>query len=117
MREMARIFDSRVDAGKRLAKALAAYQGRNALVLAIPRGAVEMGAEIARLLPGIDVRALALDDGKRAGELQASSATADVLDAHVALLAAPGDLLLTSDRGDLARLIAARAVSIDIVEV
>jgi predicted phosphoribosyltransferase len=49
---MTRIFDSRLDAGRRLAKALAAYRGRNPLVLAIPRGAVEMGAEVARALEG-----------------------------------------------------------------
>ena len=49
---MTRIFDSRVDAGRRLAEALAAYRGRNPLVLAIPRGAVEMGAEIAKALEG-----------------------------------------------------------------
>jgi predicted phosphoribosyltransferase len=47
-----RIFQSRLDAGRRLAKALAAYCGRDALVLAIPRGAVEMGAEIAREIDG-----------------------------------------------------------------
>jgi predicted phosphoribosyltransferase len=49
---MIRIFDDRLDAGRRLAKALAAYRGRNALVLAIPRGAVEMGGMIARELDG-----------------------------------------------------------------
>ncbi len=49
---MTRLFDSRLDAGRRLAKALAAYRGRNPLVLAIPRGAVEMGAEIASALEG-----------------------------------------------------------------
>ena len=49
---MSLIFESRVDAGRRLAKALAAYRGRNPLVLAIPRGAVEMGAEIAHALEG-----------------------------------------------------------------
>jgi len=49
---MARIFDSRVDAGRQLAQALAAYRGRNPLVLAIPRGAVEMGAVIAEALEG-----------------------------------------------------------------
>ena len=46
------MFDSRIDAGRRLAKALDVYRARNPLVLAIPRGAVEMGAEIARLLEG-----------------------------------------------------------------
>jgi len=49
---MIRIFDSRLDAGRHLAKALAAYRGRNPLVLAIPRGAVEMGAEVAKALEG-----------------------------------------------------------------
>ena len=49
---MTRIFDSRLDAGGRLAKALAAYRGRNPLVLAIPRGAVEMGATVAAELEG-----------------------------------------------------------------
>jgi putative phosphoribosyl transferase len=49
---MSRIFDDRLDAGRRLAAALAAYKGRNPLVLAIPRGAVEMGAEIAHALGG-----------------------------------------------------------------
>ena len=49
---MAHIFDSRLDAGRRLATALAAYKGRHPLVLAIPRGAVAMGAEIARRLGG-----------------------------------------------------------------
>jgi len=46
------IFDSRLDAGRRLARALAAYRGRNPLVLAIPRGAVQIGAAIARGLEG-----------------------------------------------------------------
>jgi predicted phosphoribosyltransferase len=49
---MSRLFDSRLDAGRRLARALGAYRGRNPLVLAIPRGAVEMGAEIAHALGG-----------------------------------------------------------------
>jgi predicted phosphoribosyltransferase len=49
---MSRIFESRLDAGRRLAQALAAYRGRNPLVLAIPRGAVEMGAAIAHELEG-----------------------------------------------------------------
>jgi hypothetical protein len=49
---MTRLFDDRLDAGRRLAQALGAYKGRNPLVLAIPRGAVAMGAEIARALGG-----------------------------------------------------------------
>jgi predicted phosphoribosyltransferase len=45
-------FASRVDAGRRLARALAKYRDRNPLILAIPRGAVEMAAVIARELQG-----------------------------------------------------------------
>ena len=45
-------FESRIDAARRLAKALAKYQGRNPLVLAIPRGAVEMGRVLADELEG-----------------------------------------------------------------
>jgi predicted phosphoribosyltransferase len=49
---MSRLFESRLDAGRKLAKALAAYRGRHPLVLAIPRGAVEMGASVAHALEG-----------------------------------------------------------------
>jgi len=46
------IFSSRVDAALRLSRALAQYHGRNPLVLAIPRGAVEMGRVLADHLTG-----------------------------------------------------------------
>jgi putative phosphoribosyl transferase len=46
------MFDNRIDAARRLAKVLAALAGRNPLVLAIPRGAVPMGRELADLLGG-----------------------------------------------------------------
>jgi len=49
---MTRVFESRLDAAQRLAKALAAYRGRNPLVLAIPRGAVKIGEVIADALGG-----------------------------------------------------------------
>lgn len=49
---MTKLFDDRLDAGRRLAEALAAYRGRKPLVLAIPRGAVAMGAEVAARLGG-----------------------------------------------------------------
>ena len=45
-------FDSRIDAARRLARALSNYRGRNPLVLAIPRGAVGMGKVIADELGG-----------------------------------------------------------------
>lgn len=49
---MTLIFSTRTDAARRLAAALAAYRGRNPLVLAIPRGAVPMGKVIAQALGG-----------------------------------------------------------------
>jgi len=50
------IFASRTDAAHRLAKALSHYAGHNPLVLAIPRGAVEMGRVLADELHGdVDV--------------------------------------------------------------
>jgi len=44
------IFEDRVDAGERLAKALLDYAGRDAVVLAIPRGGVIVGEVVARHL-------------------------------------------------------------------
>lgn len=46
------MFEDRLDAGRRLAAALARYKGRNPLVLAIPRGAVPMGRVVADELGG-----------------------------------------------------------------
>jgi predicted phosphoribosyltransferase len=47
-----RTFESRDDAARRLAAALSQYAGRRPLVLAIPRGAVEIGAVVASRLGG-----------------------------------------------------------------
>ena len=46
------LFRDRRDAARALAGALAAWRGANPLVLAIPRGAVPMGAELAEALQG-----------------------------------------------------------------
>ena len=43
-------FLDRVDAGRKLARALASYKDRNPVVLALPRGGVPIGAEIAAAL-------------------------------------------------------------------
>ena len=64
-------------------------------------------ALLARLLTG--VAELGLDAGvsRRVGELCARAGSGDVVDAHLALLARDGDVLLTSDVVDLRRLLGA----------
>jgi len=44
------VFQNRSDAGRRLAAALAKYKGLDAVVLALPRGGVPVGFEVARAL-------------------------------------------------------------------
>jgi len=44
------VFADRVEAGGRLARALASYRGQDAVVYALPRGGVVVGAEVARVL-------------------------------------------------------------------
>lgn len=46
------LFANRHQAAERLAHALAAYKGKNPLILAIPRGAVPMGQKLAQELGG-----------------------------------------------------------------
>lgn len=43
-------FTDRIDAGQRLAKALAAYKDKHPVVLALPRGGVPVAAEVAQAL-------------------------------------------------------------------
>jgi hypothetical protein len=68
-------------------------------------------ANLARVLAGAGIEPLGKDDGKRIGELLALSGSADVVDAHVALITAQADLVLTSDPGDIRTLLEARRVS------
>jgi hypothetical protein len=74
-------------------------------------------ANLARLLRGVEVRALDGALGRRAGELLGLAGEVDVIDAAVALLAVDGDVILTSDPGDLAALVAAAGTHADIVPV
>ncbi len=74
-------------------------------------------ANLARLLRGVEVRALDGALGRRAGELLGLAGDIDVIDAAVALLALDGDVILTSDPGDLAALVAAAGTHADIVPV
>lgn len=74
-------------------------------------------ANLARLLPGLDVVALDADLGRRTGALLARSRSSDVIDAALALLAQDGDEILTSDPDDLRVLVAASGVHADVVDV
>ena len=65
---------------------------------------------LARVLAGVGIEALGTADGKRIGELLGQAGSADVVDAHVALLLSPADVVLTSDPGDIRALIQARGV-------
>jgi hypothetical protein len=67
-------------------------------------------ANLARVLAGVGTEALVRDDGKRIGELLARAGSADVVDAHIALLVAQEDIVLTSDPGDVRALLQARGV-------
>jgi len=61
-------------------------------------------ANLARVLQGIDVLPVSREDGRKTGELLAAAGLTDAIDATVALLAEPGDRVLTSDVDDLRRL-------------
>ena len=65
--------------------------------------------QLARLLRAVDVRSIDPEAGRAAGVLLGAANTSDPIDATVALLATPGDRILTSDPADLTRL--ARAAS------
>ena len=58
-------------------------------------------ATLARALRDITVESITGEDGMRAGELLGRARLRDAIDASVALLAGPGDRVLTSDPGDL----------------
>jgi hypothetical protein len=81
------------------------------------RGGAGRQANLARLLPGVEVVALGAELGKKAGMLLARSKTSDVVDAALALLSQDGDEILTSDARDLRPLLKASGVHVDVIEV
>jgi hypothetical protein len=74
-------------------------------------------ANLARLLGTVEVASLDPAAGRRVGELLARTASADVVDAHLALLVEPGDTVLTSEADDLADLLRTRGVRARLEEV
>ncbi len=63
-------------------------------------------ARAARLLRAVDVRPIDEARGREAGVLLGVAGTSDAIDATVVLLAEPGDRIVTSDPGDIGRLVA-----------
>ena len=72
-------------------------------------------AELAKVLRGVKVQPVTPDDGRKAGELLAAAGLSDAIDATVALLAASGDRILTSDPGDLRTLCEAAGTRVQVV--
>lgn len=81
------------------------------------RGGSGRQANLARFLRGFDIRPLDDELGRRAGEVLAAAGTDDVVDAAVVLLAHDGDVIVTSDRTDLARLAVAADLLVDLISV
>jgi hypothetical protein len=65
-------------------------------------------ALLARLVRGLDERGLDGSNSTAAGVACGKATVTDVVDAHVSLLATDRDVVLTSDPGDIQRLLSAR---------
>jgi hypothetical protein len=74
-------------------------------------------ANLARLLPGVDVYAIDDSVGRRAGVLLGVAGSADVIDAAVVLLAHDGDEILTSDPADLRDLAQVAGKHVELVPI
>lgn len=81
------------------------------------RGGSGRQANLAQLLPHVEILPLNADLGKRAGTLLRETGSSDVIDAAVVLLAGDDDLILTSDPEDLAALAAASGIHVEIIPV
>ena len=74
-------------------------------------------ANLARVLPGVEIAALEDITSKRVGELLRDSGTDDPVDAHVALLVRSGDQVLTSDQPEIRALLQTRRVKATVIRV
>ena len=72
-------------------------------------------ASLARLLKAVDVKAVDEHLGRQAGVLLGRAGTEDAVDASVVAVSATGDRIVTSDPGDIDRLVAACERSILVV--
>ena len=81
------------------------------------RGGSGRQANLARLLPALEIAGLDDALGRRAGTLLGRARMTDVIDAALVLLASDGDFILTSDPNDLVLLAASAGLHVDIVPV
>ena len=72
---------------------------------------------LSRLLDGVDVRPLTVDDAPVVGQLLARTGASDAVDGHIAVLVADGGSVLTSDPDDVRRLLDARSCRASVVRV
>ncbi len=72
-------------------------------------------ARLSQALDGVDVRPLDEPLGRAAGELLRAAGLADVIDAAVVLLSTDGDDILTVDRVDFERLVAASGRHVELI--
>jgi len=81
------------------------------------RGGIGRQANLARLLPALEIMAIDENLGRQAGLLLGATRTRDVIDAVLVLLAEDGDFVLTSDPDDIEPLAKASGLHVDIVPV
>ena len=101
--------------GERLADRTPRSHG--GVVAQVWRGGSGRQVALTRLLAGVDVAPLDDQLGRAAGVLLGQSGTSDAIDAAVVAMCRDGDLVLTSDPGDLINLARAAGTHIEIIAV
>lgn len=81
------------------------------------RGGHGRQAQLARLLPGVEVHAVDDELGRQAGVLLGHAGGADVIDAAVVLLAHDGDAIYTFDPTDLRHLAEVAGRHVELIPV
>jgi hypothetical protein len=72
-------------------------------------------ARLATALAGTEILPLDEELGRKAGRLLGRSGTRDVIDAALVLIAEDGDEIITSDRSDLAVLVAHTGIGVELI--
>jgi hypothetical protein len=81
------------------------------------RGGGRRQTNVARVLPAVEVDALDVELGRRAGVLLGKAGAADVIDAAVVLLCDDGDEVFTSDPEDLRALAEVAGALVDLIAI